>query len=204
MILAQAGLSLGLEALLNQLCETYADVNTAQLLREFFSQRLQVILQDDLQIDYDLVNALLADEALVSRALQTIPDLWARAQLLQTLRQSGELAELYPSVNRTAKLTKDVVLSELDPAAVFEPALVQDASETALFEAAQTVYTQAQTGDYRVLVETLLAAGPAVTTFFEAVLVMDPDPKLRQNRLHLLAVLRNNARLLADFGAIIA
>ncbi len=204
LILAQAGLSLDLEALLSQLCDTYADANTAQLLREFFSQRLQVILQDDVQIDYDLVNALLADAALVSRALQNIPDLWARAQLLQALRQSGELAELYPSVNRIAKLTKEVVLSELNPAAVFEPTLVQDASETALFEAAQAVYTQAKTGDYRVLVEALLAAGPAVTTFFEAVLVMDPDLKLRQNRLHLLAVLRNNARLLADFGTIIA
>ena len=32
---------------------------------------------------------------------------------------------------------------------------------------------------------------------------MDPDPAIKQNRLNLLGVLRNHARLLADFGAIV-
>jgi glycyl-tRNA synthetase beta chain len=34
-------------------------------------------------------------------------------------------------------------------------------------------------------------------------LVMDSDPTIKQNRLNLLGVLRNHARALADFGAIV-
>ena len=37
----------------------------------------------------------------------------------------------------------------------------------------------------------------------DSVLVMDSDPKIKANRLNLLGVLRNHARLLADFGAIV-
>jgi len=33
--------------------------------------------------------------------------------------------------------------------------------------------------------------------------VMDKDPAIQQNRLNLLALLRNHARVLADFGAIV-
>jgi glycyl-tRNA synthetase beta chain len=32
---------------------------------------------------------------------------------------------------------------------------------------------------------------------------MDKDPQVRQNRLNLLGLLRNHARVLADFGAIV-
>jgi glycyl-tRNA synthetase beta chain len=45
-----------------------------------------------------------------------------------------------------------------------------------------------------------------VGTFFDgedSVLVMDPNPDIRQNRLNLLGLLRNHARVLADFGAIV-
>jgi glycyl-tRNA synthetase beta chain len=35
------------------------------------------------------------------------------------------------------------------------------------------------------------------------VLVMVDDLELRRNRLNLLALLRNHARVLADFGAIV-
>ena len=45
-----------------------------------------------------------------------------------------------------------------------------------------------------------------VSRFFDgpdSVLVMDEDPKIRTNRLNLLGLLRNHARVLADFGAIV-
>jgi len=45
-----------------------------------------------------------------------------------------------------------------------------------------------------------------VGTFFDgedSVLVMDENPDIKQNRLNLLGLLRNHARVLADFGAIV-
>jgi hypothetical protein len=60
--------------------------------------------------------------------------------------------------------------------------------------------------DYQLLVEGLNQIAPTVSNFFdgsESVLVMDTDPKIRRNRLNLLSLLRNHARVLADFGAIV-
>jgi len=54
------------------------------------------------------------------------------------------------------------------------------------------------------LVEGLSQIAP-VSNFFdgpESVLVMDSDPALRCNRLNLLGLLRNHARVLADFGVL--
>lgn len=45
-----------------------------------------------------------------------------------------------------------------------------------------------------------------MASFFDgedSVLVMDPNPDIKRNRLHLLGLLRNHARVLADFGAIV-
>jgi len=45
-----------------------------------------------------------------------------------------------------------------------------------------------------------------LTSFFDgedSVLVMDPNPEIKQNRLNLLGILRNQGRVLADFGAIV-
>ena len=41
-----------------------------------------------------------------------------------------------------------------------------------------------------------------VDRFFEDVMVNDPDPAIRANRLHLLAALRNTMHLVADFSRI--
>lgn len=60
--------------------------------------------------------------------------------------------------------------------------------------------------NYQQLVEALSQIAPTLSNFFdgaESVLVMDPDPEIRRNRLNLLALLRNHARVSADFGAIV-
>jgi glycyl-tRNA synthetase beta chain len=56
------------------------------------------------------------------------------------------------------------------------------------------------------LVAALGAIAPLLTDFFDgedSVLVMDKDPDVKQNRLNLLGILRNHARVLADFSAIV-
>jgi glycyl-tRNA synthetase beta chain len=55
-------------------------------------------------------------------------------------------------------------------------------------------------------VDALAGIAPTVADFFDgadSVLVMDDNPEIRQNRLNLLGLLRNHARVLADFGTII-
>ncbi len=212
-IVWQANLPLDLLALLTRAVNTYAaeSPETLDRLVEFFGQRIQTLLQEDCHIDYDLVNAVVGTDKpdMMRRALQDLRGTRQRAEYLYQLRQDGTLAQIYPTVNRTARLAEkgELAADILDPTAAIDPAVLKEVEETALFEASKTVYSQGQatlsTNDYSLLVTSLLDAAPAVTDFFEAVLVMDKDPAVRTNRLNLLSVLSHNAQLLADFGAVV-
>ena len=57
-------------------------------------------------------------------------------------------------------------------------------------------------GEYGRALERIAALRPAVDAFFEEVLVMDPDPAVRENRLSLLGRVSDLAARLADFSAV--
>ncbi|MFM6843988.1 MAG: glycine--tRNA ligase subunit beta, partial [Dolichospermum sp.] len=75
-------------------------------LREFFLQRIRTLLQDEKQIDYDLVNAVLGenDPEYTERALVDLLDVRDRALYLQKIRQDGTLDKIYETVNRSTRL----------------------------------------------------------------------------------------------------
>ncbi len=88
--------------------------------------------------------------------------------------------------------------------------MFQQPSEQAFYDALVSLVPQTEAAqsqrDYRTLVNALAKIAPTVSSFFDgpqSVLVMDPDPDVRRNRLNLLGLLRNHARVLADFGAIV-
>ncbi|WP_346292957.1 glycine--tRNA ligase subunit beta [Sphaerothrix gracilis] len=218
-----AELPLNLKALLQQVIADFAATaastvkDAAQLqtqLEDFFLQRIRTLLEDEKGIDYDLVNAVLGEEdaAYAERALADVLDVSDRAQFLQTIRSDGTLAEIYETVNRAARLAAqgDLDFSALDPAAVVDPTLFQQSSEQAFFDSLQQLLPETQSAqsdrNYRQLVNGLAQAAPVVSSFFDgpdSVLVMDKDPNIQRNRLNLLGLLRNHARVLADFGAIV-
>lgn len=180
----------------------------------FLVQRLQTLLQDDLQIDYDLVNAVLGeqDPDYIERALRDLLDVRDRAQFLQEIRKNGELGLIYETVNRSARLAVKGSLNTeiLDPKSVIRPQLFEKSSENAFYQGLLELLevTQAVQAErnYQQLVEGLAKIAPVVSNFFDgedSVLVMAEDPKVQENRLNLLGLLRNHARLLADFGAIV-
>jgi glycyl-tRNA synthetase beta chain len=182
-----------------------------QQLQDFFLQRIRTLLQDDRQIDYDLVNAVLGenDPEYTQRALVDLLDVRDRACFLQSIRNDGNLATIYETVNRASRLAAQGNLdtAQLDPAKVVQPKLFQKKSEPAFFDALGKLHNQMQgQQDYQKLVKALAETAPTVASFFDgedSVLVMDSDPAIKQNRLNLLGVLRNHARVLADFGAIV-
>ncbi|MCF2971615.1 glycine--tRNA ligase subunit beta [Synechococcus sp. Nb3U1] len=214
--------ALDVNQLLQRLVQDYAngDAETLRALQEFLVQRLQTLLQEEKQIDYDLIKAVLGDPEslraqdpqqtdLTLRALSNLPLTLLRAEYLQHLRATGELADLYPTLNRCARLAVQGNLGYevVDPAAVIDPQQLQNPAELQLYEVCETVYRRgvepALQGDFTPLVEALQEAAPQVAQFFEAVLVMDPDPICRANRLNLLGLLRNQSRLLGDMGAVV-
>lgn len=183
-------------------------------LQRFFLQRIQTLLQDERGVDYDLVNAVLGedDPEYTERALIDLLDVRNRALFLQEIRVNGVLAVIYETVNRASKLALKGHLDTqtLDPSAVVDPAQFQQPTEQAFYDILVKLVPETQAAqaerDYHRLVEGLKQAAPIVSEFFDgeqSVLVMADDPAIRQNRLNLLGLLRNHARVLADFGAIV-
>lgn len=223
-----ANLGINLQLLLKQAIANFTQTHTVKggdaqtlqaSLEAFFLQRLQSLLQDELAIDYDLINGVLgnldADEADLDykqRALNDLLDVRDRAQFLQTIRTNGTLDIIYETVNRASRLATQGNLDTqtLDPEVAVKPQLFQQSSEQMFYDALVKLLPQSQAAqanrDYQALVESLVAIAPIVSEFFDgddSVLVMAEDMQVRQNRLNLLSLLRNHARILADFGAIV-
>lgn len=183
-------------------------------LSEFFLQRIRTLLQEEKNIDYDLVNAVLGenDPEYTERALRDLLDALERALFLQQIRNDNTLDKIYETVNRSTRLAAqgDLDKIELEPKTAVKPELFQKSSEPAFYDALVQLVPQTQlskqTRNYQLLVDSLTEIAPTVSNFFDgpdSVLVMDADAEIKRNRLSLLGLLRNHARVLADFGAIV-
>ncbi|MBV5261815.1 glycine--tRNA ligase subunit beta [Synechococcus moorigangaii CMS01] len=213
-----AGLEINLAELLAQGAKDFVTAHPdkaspLEALQGFFIQRIQTLLQDEKGIDYDLVNAVLGDDAeYTERALTDLLDVGDRAEFLQSIRDDGQLAKIYATVNRSAKLAAKGNLStdSLDPTGVINPEKFEQNSERDLYgglvDLVPTTEAARTERDYQKLIDGLAALAPTVERFFDgedSVLVMAEDAAVRENRLNLLGLLRNHARVLADFGAIV-
>jgi len=212
-------LPINLDDLLAQISTDFAakyhkdQASLTAALQEFFLQRIRTLLQEE-KIDYDLVNAVLGenDPEYTERALKDLLDVRDRALYLQQIRNDSSLDDIYETVNRSTRLAAqgDLDTKQLEPTTVVRQELFQKPSETALYNALieSVPQTQAaqQTRNYQLLLAALGKIAPTVSNFFDgpdSVLVMDSDPEVKRNRLHLLGLVRNHARVLADFGAIV-
>jgi glycyl-tRNA synthetase beta chain len=183
-------------------------------LKDFFLQRIRTLLQEEKSIDYDLVNAVLGenDAEYAERALKDLLDVRDRALFLQEIRKDGTLDKIYETVNRATRLAAqgDLDFIQLNPTATINAELFQKSSEQALYDGLIELVPETESAkrsrNYRQLVTGLEKIAPTVSNFFdgaESVLVMDSNPEIKRNRLHLLGLLRNHARVLADFGAVV-
>ncbi|MEQ8975310.1 MAG: glycine--tRNA ligase subunit beta [Coleofasciculus sp. C1-SOL-03] len=216
----EGNLAINLEQLLQDVSADFVAAysgksSPVEALQEFFIQRIRTLLQDEKMIDYDLVNAVLGenDREYTQRALKDVLDVRDRALFLQGIRNNGKLDEIYETVNRSARLSMqgDLDFQQLDPKAVVRPDLFEKSSEPAFYEALVELVPRTQAAqqerNYQQIVDALAEVTPIVSTFFDdkeaGVMVMDENPEIRRNRLNLLGLLRNHARVLAEFGAIV-
>lgn len=215
------GLNINLHQLLSDVikdfCQLFPQTNQEELgknLAEFFLQRLRTLLQDEQEIDYDLVNAVLGenDKEYTERALNDLLDLQSRALFLQNIRNNGVLDTIYETVNRSTRLSVqgDLDTVQLNPESVVNIALFEKSSEQDFYDSLCKIVSKTETAkitrNYQQLIEAIAEISPVVSQFFDgenSVLIMDPNPKIKQNRLNLLGLLRNHARVLADFGSIV-
>ncbi len=216
-----ANLGINLEQLIAKIVTEFQQIRTqinpaelTQQLQDFFIQRLRNLLQEDKHIDYDLVNAVLGenDREYTQRALIDLLDTRDRAVFLQQIRDNGTLENIYATVNRSSKLAAQGNLDtqQLAPTQVVQTSLFQKPSEQAVYDGLIALEPQTKAAqssrNYQQLIDALGQLTPAISSFFDgenSVLVMDSNPEIKANRLNLLGLVRNHARVLADFGSIV-
>ena len=214
-----ADLPLNLQRILQQSTADFASAQSDRqspltALQEFFIQRIRTLLQDEKQIDYDLVNAVVGDNdpEYAARALEDLLDVRDRALFLQSTRDNGKLNEIYETINRSARLASkgELDTQTLDPQGLVNPELFEESSEQEFYQALVDLLSQTEAAqrerNYQSLIDGLTQIAPVVSNFFDgdnSVLVMAENPDVKRNRLNLLGLLRNHARVLADFGAIV-
>jgi glycyl-tRNA synthetase beta chain len=215
-ILWERGWRLDLPALLQRCTTQWAglfpafQVDSGALadeLAEFLRQRLVSLLEEE-GFPVDVVQSVAGEGLALERMLADPADARRRAELLQVLRRSGELAQVQAVVQRASRLAEKGTLASgvCSPPGVVEPALFEKGSEAAMLEVLRTlepVTTGSDPDRYRLLARGLAESASTLAAFFDgadSVLVMAEDPAVRSNRLNLLGVLRNQAAVLADFN----
>ncbi len=187
-IALEGGLSLDLEAIAREAVGFYGAKLTRSadevlaLLRPFLFDRIRHVL-GLLGYAYDEIEAALGATG-GSGGAASLPDLRARVAALKKVRGEERFLSVVLSAKRIANIVKDAPEHDLEAASLVEPA------ERELFDAfaelrAEIVEAMAERDYERVLFRTADLA-PVLDKFFVDVLVMDPDPAIRANRIALL------------------
>ena len=124
------------------------------------------------------------------------------------MRKNNTLNLLQAVVTRASKLAskssipKDVI----DPSDFVDKSLFEKDCEIKMFNVLEKLKPLAINGDrvkYKLLADGLVSSTETLANFFDgegSVMVMTDDINLRNNRLNLLTILRNQSLKLADFS----
>lgn len=176
---------------------SFANELTAEVFA-FLLDRLRVLLRDQGR-RHDRIEAVLAtgDDDIVR--------IVARLDALDAGLGTDDGANLIAGWKRAANILKaeqkkDAAAGDgaVDPARLREPA--ERALNDALAAAVPAVDAAVGAEDFPRAMAALAALRQPIDAFFEAVLVNDPDPDVRRNRLALLAAVTNASRSIADFS----
>ena len=165
----------------------------------FIIDRLRAYLRDQAVAGKPFTSAEI--DAVLSQSPAQINDLIARLTALRefnALPQAPQLAAANKRISNILKKTTTAI-----PAACSSK-LLQIPAESALYQALEAATPALDAAyDKRQFVEllkALVALSAPIDQFFADVMVMDPNPELRDNRLALLQQLHQKMNLVADLG----
>jgi glycyl-tRNA synthetase len=160
---------------------------TQAKILDFLTGRLSVVLKE-LGYKYDVVDAVLA-------AQSANPSASARAvKQLQAWVERADWHEILPGFARCVRITRD----QETKFEVSETLLVEQA-EKGLYEAVQSLPEKTE-GDVDSFLHNVVTLIPSINTFFDEVLVMAEDQKVRGNRLGLLQRIASLSDGMADLS----
>ncbi|MFH2218092.1 MAG: glycine--tRNA ligase subunit beta [Pseudomonadota bacterium] len=141
--------------------------------------------------------------AVSSVSVDNVPDVWNRAGALQKLKAAPDFEPLAGAVKRVVNIMK-----KAGPRVgkAVDEGLLQEKSEIALYtayeKANKKVSESLKKGNFDKALLDIASLRDPVDAFFEGVMVMAKDKKVRNNRLALLGQISNLFEQIADFSKI--
>ncbi len=149
-------------------------------VEEFFVQRLIIFLNNDYK-------KTVLEACAANNPCNDLCDYVKRVKAVSELDNPA----LLENANRVLRILKEEMNSEVN-----ESLFTFDAEKKLYNEVKEVNFT----GDYKKYLTDLINLNPVVTKFFEDVLVMDNDERIKNNRLALLNGLKNKYIILTDFS----
>jgi glycyl-tRNA synthetase beta chain len=162
-------------------------------LREFLRDRVAYYLRET--YPYDEVNAVMA------RPFEDLPELGDRLDAIHRVRLTPDFEPLAASFKRIQNILRQ---AQVKGPMTVDPQKLTPGPEEELYKAFRKVSGEvAQSSDFYANLTSIASLRPQVDLFFDKILVNDPDPAIRQNRLALLEGLLTEFSTIADFSEIV-
>jgi glycyl-tRNA synthetase beta chain len=176
------------------------DAKFSDSVRIFFRERLEFYLKDVRGYAYDVVKAVLAADA------EDVVDALARAEAVKQVMHMPEFLAIGAACKRMRNILRQAEEKGIEAGEKFEylpEAAAEEKTLMAYMErtAAQVEAQRTQKEYLDALLLLSTARGP-VDEFFDKVMVMVEDAKVRANRLALLRKLLREFSTIADFSEI--
>ncbi len=165
------------------------------ILKDFFVERMDRYLEDQ-GYRYDEVDAVIA----VWQG--DVSDTRKRCEAIRVFRDSPEFVKLVIGQKRVRNILKGI--AKTSP---INDALIKERAEKALMQIGKQVSSKIRDmikqKNYHEVLKVLLEMRPVIDKFFDDVLVMCDDNKLRDNRLALVSYIHDLFLQFADFSRIV-
>ncbi len=203
-IMKNKGFSFSLKSLIQKSVSLFAEKHdvdireTTDAIYTFLKNRISNILADQ-GFSKDVILAV-ADVS-----IDHIPNVWERVKALEKLKSQPDFEPLAVAFKRVVNIIKK---SGLKPGADIKPDenFFEDDSEKALYSAFNTVkekvFAGLEKGEFENALREIASLRSPVDAFFDGVMVMADDEKLRNNRLALLSEISGLFGQFADFSKI--
>ena len=170
-------------------------------LSTLFRERLEFYLKDVRGYAHDVVKAVLAADA------ESVVDALARAEAVAKVRPSADFESISVAFKRMKNILRQAAETKKSIAETLDTGALKEESEKALAvqipQTATVVEKQRAGKNYEGALLEIAKLRPAIDTFFDKVMVMVDDEKLRANRLVLLQTLLKEFSTIADFSEIV-
>jgi glycyl-tRNA synthetase beta chain len=172
-----------------------SEADIARDMMDFFGLRVKHVLGEIAR--YDIVDAVMASG--YTDVVSTVRRCRALAQAVQEL---PEMKTICDSFTRVMNLS-----AKAETGGVPDEQLFQDVSEHQLYAAWRDVHQAAElrlaNGDEEQALQELMRLTGPITSYFDSVMVMAEDERIRTNRLRTLKLIDEDLRKLADFNKLV-